>query len=119
MLNNLPFYLVNALLMTVIIETAIALLIGIRKPSDILNVILANVFTNPIVVFSVFIIGYIYGNKVRVAATVFLELFAFLAEAVIYRKTLSTKRINPFLVSLILNAISFFVGEILNGLIYQ
>ena len=119
MLNNLPYYLVNALLLTVIIETAIALLIGIRKPADVLNVVLANVFTNPIVVFSIFMVGYIYGNKIRLAATVFLELFAFLSEALIYRKTLSTKRISPFLVSLILNATSFFSGEILNGLIYK
>lgn len=119
MLNYLPIYLANALLMTVIIEAAVALIIGIRKPKDLLNVALVNIFTNPIVVFGIFITGYIFGNDIRLIATVFLELFAFLAEALIYRKTLSTKRINPFLVSLILNATSFFAGEILNRLIYQ
>ena len=94
MLNNLPYYLINALLMTVIIETLLALVIAIRKPSDALYVILANAFTNPIVVFSIFMSGYFFGNEIRIWVTVFLELFAFIAEALIYRKTLSTKRIN-------------------------
>jgi hypothetical protein len=45
---------------------------------------------------------------------IFLELFAFLSEAIIYKFALSDKKINPFTLSLLLNAASFGLGEIIN-----
>lgn len=118
MLNHLPYYLANSLFFTLIIEIAVAFLIKIRKPKDILNVGLVNVLTNPIVVSSTFLTGFFFGNDARTAAIIILEIAVLIGEALIYGKTLSSKRINPFLISLILNVASYFSGEILNRLIY-
>ena len=118
MLNQLPTYLASALLITLIIEISVALLIGLRNPKDVLNVALVNVLTNPIVVFSAFISGFIFGSRIQLIVTVILEIAVLIKEALIYRKTLLTKRINPFVVSLILNGVSFFGGEIINRIIY-
>lgn len=118
MLNQLPTYLVTALSLTLVIEITAALLIGLRKPKDLLNVALVNILTNPIVVFSAFMSGFIYGSRIQLIVTVILEIAVLIAEALIYRKTLLTKCINPFVVSLILNGVSFFGGEIINRIIY-
>jgi hypothetical protein len=47
-----------------------------------------------------------------------LELFAFLVEGFIYKQTLSFKKINPFILSLILNAVSYSSGLLINKIIY-
>lgn len=119
MLNYLPIYLANSLFLTLLIEIAAALLIKIRKPKDLANVALVNLLTNPIVVSATFLAGFFFGSDARLVATIALELAAFLTEALIYRKTLTAKRMNPFLISLILNASSYFLGEVINMFIYN
>ena len=48
-INDLPIIMIKCLLITIIIEVLISILLGLRK-KDILNVILVNIVTNPLVV---------------------------------------------------------------------
>lgn len=116
MLNNLPFYMLRSLACTLVIEIIFALILGMRKKGDILTVALVNVMTNPLVVSLGFISGFFFGTKVRIICTVFLELFAFASEGIAYRYALRYKKLNPFLLSLLLNAASYLSGFIINSI---
>ena len=107
-----------ALVLTIIIETLIAfLLFKIKDKKDLLIIMLVNVVTNPLVnsISSYYL--YNFGYKARAISMVILELSAFVVEALIYRKTLSNKKINPFILSLILNATSYLTGILINNII--
>ena len=115
-LNNLPLIMIRCLLLTIIIELIIALIIGIRDKKDIINVILVNVITNPIVVLLPIIIYIKFGYTFEKISLYILEVLTVLLEGLIYKKVLKYKKINSFLISLILNLASFLIGELLNKL---
>lgn len=115
-LNNLPLIMIRCLLLTIIIELIIALIIGIRDKKDIINVILVNVITNPIVVLLPIIVYIKFGYTFEKISLYILEVLTVLLEGLIYKKVLKYKKINPFLISLILNLASFLIGELLNKL---
>ena len=106
------------LILTIILEESAALIIGIRKRFDLAVILLVNVLTNPIVVFTGMVMGS-YTRIPRVVYITFLELAAFITEALIYRKLLYTKKLSPFILSLILNSVSFFIGTTIGGLIFK
>ena len=104
--------------MTIILEELSALMIGIRKAFDLTVILFVNILTNPIVVFT----GLMMAEYTRVPRAVYitiLELAVFITEALIYRKLLYTKKPSPFLVSLVLNSVSFFIGTTIGGLIFK
>ena len=108
-----------SLLSTIIIENVVAFaVLKIRKKYDIITVIFVNVMTNPIVVCFSFLSGYFGGMSLRIAVLIVLEVLAFFTEGLVYKKTLSDFRINPWIVSLILNAVSYTVGFAINKLVY-
>lgn len=113
-LNSLPLLLIRCLLLTVIIELIIALILGIRDKKDIINVILVNVITNPIVVMSQTLLYIKFGYNIEMIGIAILEVLVVLVEGLIYKKVLNYKKINPILLSLILNALSFLIGELIN-----
>ena len=98
---------------TLVIECAAAAVIGIRKIKDFLFVILVNVMTNPVLVSLTFFIRLAYGRTAYYCSLAALEIAAVLIEGAVYKFTLKN-RINPFLISLILNTSSFFIGELIN-----
>jgi hypothetical protein len=113
-LNNLPFLLIRCLLLTLIIELITAFILGIRDRKDIINVILVNVLTNPVVVLSQQFLHYKYNTAVEIIGIIILELLAFLVEGLIYKRVLKYKELNPLILSLLLNATSFCIGELIN-----
>lgn len=110
--------MISSLLGTLIIENIIAFIIGIRNKKDFLNVSLVNILTNPVVVSISFAVNLLYGFKGRIISMIILELLAFLIEGLIYSKVLQFKKINSFLVSLILNVASYIIGFGINYLIW-
>ena len=70
---------------------------------DILNVFLVNVLTNPILVASTTLIKVLISIKAYHIAMPIFEISAFLIEGFIYHKCLTHRKINGFLLSLILN----------------
>ncbi len=117
MLNLLPYYMIRSLACTLIIEIVFSLILGVRNRKDIVNIALVNIMTNPIVVSVSFVTGFVYGSDARLIALVILEIFALVSEGFVYIRTLRYGKINPFLLSLLLNGASYGIGLIINKII--
>ena len=115
-IDELPIVMARCLLFTMLIELIVALILGVRDKKDILNIILVNIMTNPLLVS---VTVYITYNRIfnRIASIVILELLIVI-EGFTYKKVLKFKKINPFILALILNFSSYFIGEIINYFIY-
>ena len=98
---------------TLLLELAAAFLLGIRTPRDLLLVGLVNVVTNPPVVLTLNLVALFSGSPPQWYLIAALELAAWLIEACLYRARFSNTRWNPFLLSLLLNGISYFGGLLL------
>ncbi len=118
MVINIPIIMIRCLICTILIECGVALIIGIRNKKDFLNILLVNCITNPIVVIVPLYLNLKYGLLERKIALIVLELLTLFVEGLIYKKVLNYKKVNPYLISLILNFSSYFIGEIINKLIY-
>ena len=112
LIKDIPKIMIICLLSTIIIETFFAFLFKIRKKKDLLNIILVNVITNPIVVIVSIYIGLRYGLVYRNISLIILEISTVIIEGFIYYKYLDYKKINPYLLSFLLNLLSYFIGEI-------
>lgn len=112
-LYQLPKIMAICLALTVTTEVFVSLILGVKGVSNLLIVALASVMTNPIVVCISKLINYYYGPYAHIAALVILEVFALITEGFVYRYALDYKKINPFLLSLILNAASYTIGVII------
>lgn len=109
MINDLPKYLIICLILTIFLETFLAIILKVRTKKDILNIILVNILTNPIVVIVPFLLNR-YGRYARNISLFILELLTFITEGYIYQKTLKYQKIKPYTLSLILNLFSFGMG---------
>ena len=116
-ISEMPIVMLRCLVITLVIECLIAIILGYRK-RDLLNVFLVNVLTNPLVNSISIAINYHYGLKYRNIALIILEALAFLVEGFIYFKCLRKRKINGFILSLILNLGSYLTGLLVNYLIY-
>lgn len=116
-INELPLIMLICLSSTIVIELIMSILLGIRNKKDILNVILVNIMTNPLVVS---ILMYITYNRLfnTTISIIILEILVILTEGFTYKKVLTFDKINPYVLSLILNISSYFIGGLLNNIIY-
>lgn len=116
-INELPLIMLICLSSTIVIELIMSLLLGIRNKKDILNVILVNIMTNPLIVS---ILMYITYNRLfnTTISIIILEILVILTEGFTYKKVLTFDKINPYVLSLILNITSYFIGGLLNNIIY-
>ena len=114
---DLPKVMVICLVMTIVIECGIALILGYRK-KDLLNVMLVNLLTNPIVSSVPVYFNYYHGLRARNICLYILEVLVVIIEGFIYYKVLKRRKINGFLLSLILNVSSYLLGLVLNEIIY-
>ena len=112
LIKDIPKIMIICLLLTITVEIVFALILRVRKKKDLVNIILVNIITNPIVVIMPVFMDYQFGRLYYYISLVILEVLAFLVEGFIYKKYLEYKRINPFLLSLILNVLSYTIGEI-------
>ena len=108
--------MIKCLLLTIIIEIIIGIIIGIRDKKDLLNILLVNILTNPLVVSIPIYVLVKYGYNYQIISLIILEILTVIVEGLIYLKTLKYKKINPFIVSVILNLSSYLIGEIINKL---
>lgn len=112
-ISSLPYVMIRCLLLTIIIETTIALILGVKNKKDILTVILVNVLTNPIVVSIPVFMYVFYGYNAEIISLIILEIITVFLEGYIYYKYLVYKKINVFILSLILNFMSYVIGQII------
>ena len=106
---NLYEALALSLLLTEAIELPVCCLLGFRG-RELVIVLLANIVTNPAVVFLHHIFT-AFTPLPEWSFTLVLELAAFIVEALIYRK--ATDRRIPMLDSFIANAVSYSIGLII------
>ena len=116
-INEIPYYMCRSLILTIIIEVIVGIIIGIRNKKDILNIVLVNMITNPIVNIVPITLNVYVSLKARTISIYILEVIVLFTEALIYKKVLKYKKINYFLISLILNLSSYGIGEILNSFV--
>ena len=108
--------LLISLILTLVIELGVAICLGVRGKNDLLLVVLVNTLTNPVVVFLAnlsFLLGASW-IAVRVAIIIVLEILAFLVEGFLLKKFLQNKKIQPYLLALLMNLISFGSGIVIN-----
>ena len=115
---ELPIIMIRCLIITLLIETIVGLILGIREKRDLLNVVLVNIVTNQLVVSIPVFFNYKYGLLSRNICLLVFEVSAFLFEGFIYDKFLKYKKLNGFIISLILNGFSYFIGELINYFMY-
>lgn len=113
MIQDYPVILLRCLLITLICEETAAFFIGLRR-RDLLYVLFVNAITNPIVVFSQLFTWLYFGRTASNIILLTLEISAFLLEGFIYKRHVKTGKIHGFLLSLILNAVSYSIGFLIN-----
>ena len=116
LIRDIPYIMIRCLLLTIIIEVLFFLLLKGRNKKDIINVILVNIITNPIVVIIPIYLNLRYGIIYRNISLIILEISIVLIEGFCYKKSLKYNKINPYLLALILNILSYSIGEIINYL---
>lgn len=105
--------LLVSLTLTLFIENMVAAILGVKKRKDFLLIALVNIVTNPILVQTLIIIGYAFQKSPRWFVILLLEVVVVCVEGFYYRNRLSFNKINPFLLSIILNGLSYFGGRML------
>ncbi|MCR4581244.1 MAG: hypothetical protein K5666_01890 [Bacilli bacterium] len=113
-ISDLPCVMIKCLICTILIEVIIAFILKVRNKKDLFNVILVNIVTNPVVVSLPFVFLITRGLRAYRISFIALEIITLFVEGFIYHKVLEYKKINPFILSLILNLGSYFIGEIIN-----
>ena len=104
-----------SLALTLVLELSYARFWGMRGIHDFLLAAAVNVLTNPIVVFVYYFVWYRRFPVNRGLVTLGMEIWAVVTEALLYRKFARTVR-RPWLFSLSVNAFSYAMGELINGL---
>jgi hypothetical protein len=118
MINLYLKILIVCLLSTIIVEVIVSLLLKVRDKKDILNIILVNIMTNPLLVSITVYINIFYGLKYKNIIIYPLEILVVLVEGLVYKRYLKYKKINPYLLSFILNISSYLIGLFINIIIY-
>ncbi len=117
LISDLPKVMVISLTITLVIEVGLALILRYRG-KDIVNIILVNILTNPLLNSIIVAVNYYYGIKARNITLYVLEVIVVLIEGFIYWKYLNKRKINGYLLSLILNISSYGLGLLINKIIY-
>lgn len=117
-LLNLPKIMLICLISTILIETLISFILRVKTKKDYLNIIAVNILTNPLVVSVSVLIQVMFGLKIKQISLIILEILAVITEGFIYHKYLDYKKINGFILSLILNISSYTIGLLINQIIW-
>ena len=112
LIKDIPKIMTICLLLTIVVEIIFAYLLKVRNKKDFVNIILVNVVTNPIVVIIPIFINFNFGSLYYYISLVILEILAIIVEGLLYKMFLNYNKINPFLLSIILNILSYISGEI-------
>lgn len=100
-----------ALVITLLMELTVAVVLKIRNKKELINIILVNVCTNPLLVSITYIVFLNFGNTIQNIIEIFLEIIVFVIEGALYQKYLRLNKINPYIFSIILNLSSYIIGS--------
>lgn len=108
-----PCVMIICLTVTILMELLIAFVLQVRDKKDFVNITLANVLTNPLLISTSYLVFFKFGSEIVLMFEIIMEIVIFIVEGVIYNKYLKYRKINPYIVSIILNLFSYFVGSII------
>ena len=111
---NFALYMLICLILTIVVEVLVALILKVRNKLDLINIVLVNILTNPLLVSTTNLISINYGLKIGYIFLFIFELLAVFIEGLIYKKYLDYRKINPYVLSLILNVCSYLCGLTIN-----
>lgn len=100
------------LLIVLVTEIAVSISFGAKTAKQLVIVALVNIITNPAVVLTALCLT-IYLNQWRNIGIVILEIFAVITEGFIFSKFKTFGRKNPYLISMVMNMVSFMTGELI------
>ena len=113
-MNELFKMLLISFLLTLAIELPLSLLFGVRK-KGLLVVFLVNLLTNPLAVFLVYLSRFILSPGAALAFEFFIEALVIAVEAFIYVKLRPVVNMkHPILAAVVLNLVSYGLGEALS-----
>lgn len=109
MVNDVVNYAI-AFTLTIVLEGAVALLLGYRKPTEIAAVFWVNVFTHPLLNFFIAASGLLRAVSVISMEVLFLEMGVVLVEWLLLSFALPRRsRRGLFILSLTMNSVSYFL----------
>jgi hypothetical protein len=101
-----------ALLLTLVIETAVALLFGYRKRGQLEAVVLVNLITNPALNYLIALAVFSHAFAVSLPVIIGAELAVVLIEWQLLAYVWRDKSPKPLALSLAMNACSYIVGTL-------
>jgi len=104
-----------ALLLTEIVEIAVALFLGYRRPRAIIAVILVNLVTNPSLNYLLFLNEYFGIIRYRFPLIFFSELAVVLVEWALLAFALRGNKKSLFVLSFAMNTCSYLTGVLIFG----
>lgn len=110
--------MIISLVMTIVTEVIIGICIKIRNKEDIKVIIFANILTNPVVVFCTNLIFTFGSQCAHIITVIIFEIFAVTIEYKIYKEFLKFKEKSPLYISIVSNMLSFFIGLIIDKIIF-
>lgn len=102
--------------LVLLIELLAGYLLGVKTAKKIITTALINVITNPLAVLCLLSVTIISGDR-PLWGVFIVEALVVLTEGFMFSKFNTFDKKNPYLISLILNIMSFTVGEIINIII--
>jgi hypothetical protein len=112
---NLRDYAI-AFLATIVLEVAVAIVLGYRRRSELACVVWINIFSHPLLNYLVWTIYLVRSGPIGLAGMLFLECFVVIIEWQLLRYALPKRRIaSLFVLSLIMNGVSYLGGILFFG----
>lgn len=103
--------LIISFIATVILESAAAYKMGMRKRKNYLLLFLINMLTNPLTVL-LYLLMSVYTEIASAVIQIVLEICVVSAEGMIFRRCISQMENNPWIFSLKINLFSYLTGVI-------
>jgi len=100
--------------LTLVFESGTAWLLGMRKGKDFLLLLLVNVFTNPLLGLILDLYWLHMGVMPGLWLILPMEALVVAAEGALYKGRLEFRKVNPYVLSLILNGLSYLGGLIVS-----
>lgn len=114
-MDNIYLSLLYALLLTIVLEELFAIVLyKIKNIKDLINIMLINMLTNPLLNGILIYINVFYGNYTRTVYLYVLEIVVVIVEGLYYKLFLSKVKFNPFVISLFLNIFSYLFGNLIS-----
>lgn len=107
--------LIISLVLTIILESFLAILVNIKDRESLSTLIWINCLTNPIVVYLTNMSRLIINNTyITNLILIFLEIIVVFVEGYLFKKNLKNLKINSYIFSIYLNGLSFLIGVLLS-----